>query len=93
MTLKDPIARISKSYLNHKPIYRFFVRSSSSKEIIQTNLERVIFFLSDFKIYSIIGDKLSIVDTCYKFRIVNPDLVAYNTVDSNNKKTNVLKVL
>lgn len=88
-----PVATISKSYINNKQIYRLFVRSSSKKEVIQTNHERIIFFLCDFKIYCIIGDKIKIVDTGYKFRVVNSNLITYNTVDSRNKKTNELKML
>ncbi len=49
--------------------------------------------MCDFKIYAIIGDKIDVVDTGYKFRVVNANLIAYNTVDSRNKKTNELKML
>ena len=88
-----PIATISKEYIENKSIYKFFVRSSSSKEVIQTNLERVIFFLCNFKIYCIMGSKISIVDTGYKFRQINTNLIAYNTVDDRGKKTNEIKYI
>ena len=42
--------------IENKLIYKFFIRSSSSKEILQTNLERMIFFYSGKKIYSYLND-------------------------------------
>lgn len=84
---------MSKEYLGYKGIYKLFVRSPSTKEIIQTNQERIIFFLCNFKIYSITSGKVEIVDTGYKFREVRSNILAYNTVDSNNKKTNEIKYL
>eukprot|EP00347_Sterkiella_histriomuscorum_P005811 403355181 len=90
---QKPIARISKEYLNYKSIYKIYVRSPSSKEVIQTNEDRIIFFLCDFKIYSINAKKIQIVDTGYKFREVRRNLLAYSTVDQNNKKTNEIKYL
>ncbi len=43
-SLDKPVAVISKGYIGSKSIYRFYVRSSSRKEVIQTNDERLIFF-------------------------------------------------
>ncbi|CDW78432.1 wd-40 repeat protein [Stylonychia lemnae] len=88
-----PIARIFKDQIQNKSIYKFYVRSQSTKEIIQTNEDRIIFFLCDFKIYGIIDGKLRIIDSGYKIREIQYNLLAYNTVDENKKKTNEIKYL
>ena len=88
-----PVASILKSYINYKSIYKFFIRSPSDREIVQMNNERVIFFLCDFKIYSINEKGVHKVDTGYKFRTINQNLIAFNTVDSKGKKANEVKYI
>lgn len=89
-----PVARFPSSLLNNKALYKIFVRASSAKEFIQSNLERLIFILGDFSTYCIHSNGQVIpVDRMYKFKVINPNLVAYNTVDSRGKKTNEIKLL
>ena len=88
-----PIATINREMLKGKSIYKIFVRSPSSRDYISTNEERIIFFLCDFKIFSIIRNKVKEVESCHKFREVKKNILAYNTLDDMNRKTNVIKFI
>eukprot|EP00347_Sterkiella_histriomuscorum_P004690 403359477 len=93
MQTEHPMAIIDKDKLNRKPIYKFYVRSSTQKEVIQTNAESIILFFSDFKLYQVVNGDLQLVDTGYKFKMIDTNLLAYQTVDENNKKSNQIKLI
>ena len=57
-------------------------------------MERVIFFLCDFKIYACLPNKtIKVVDSAFSMKKVNENVFAYQTLGTDGKKGNEIKYL
>ncbi|CDW77734.1 wd-40 repeat protein [Stylonychia lemnae] len=97
----DPKAFISNMFLSDKCLLYVIIQTSKEYLIYEKDLDKCMPYIFDRQnqtgnspnlcIYD--EDVVKIIDTGYKFREVGDNLLAYNTVDENKKKTNEIKYL